>query len=298
MAIDFKIRSTVLSNGRKAFYGRVVNSNEQEFLIGYQTKYEDRFGLYNTTEIQGLKYNPVEYADQFGFYAHFIFPTVQAESKSSLMCLNTYDRARFTFGFMQFAAHVPNGDFVKYLRDLLGLPNAVEYFPRLRLINDRIHYQNDNSNPFQLEFDNSTEELMKYLNPGSSDIEHQETICAARMIHWVKNDPLHRKVQIEAGVNLYKNNMIRYHNRFNLQGFPAKVCLLICDILHQGRGTFDRISYAIDTKGNYQRAYNNLCRIGEANYKERINTIKSAISNLERQGIFNKVYDNGSNTFM
>lgn len=298
MAKDFKIRSTILSSGRKAFYARLVNSNEPEFLIGYQTKYEDRFGLYNTNLITGLQYDPAEYADQFGFYAYFILPTVQAESQSSLICLNTYDRARFTFGFMQFAAHVPNGDFVKYLRSLLGLSNALEYFPRLRLINNRIHYQNDNSNPFQLEFDNSTEELMKYLNPGSSDIEHQETICAARMIHWVKNDLMHKKIQIEAGVNLYKNNMIKYHNRFNLQGFPAKVCLLICDILHQGRGTYDRISYAIDTNGDYQRAYNNLCRIGEVKYSTRINTVKGVISKLERDGIFNKRYDSVSNSFL
>lgn len=45
--------------------------------------------------------------------------------------------------------------------------------------------------------------------------------------------------------------MIKYHNRFNLQGFPAKVCLLICDILHKGRGSYDRISYSFDTNGDY-----------------------------------------------
>jgi hypothetical protein len=49
-----------------------------------------------------------------------------------------YDRDHFTSSFLQYAAHVPNRDFVVYLRDLLNLPLAREYFPDLFLNNNRI----------------------------------------------------------------------------------------------------------------------------------------------------------------
>ena len=45
-------------------------------------------------------------------------PTAIAEG-ALFHTLNTYDRAQFTFSFLQFAAHVLDGDFVAHLRALL-----------------------------------------------------------------------------------------------------------------------------------------------------------------------------------
>jgi len=99
---------------------------------------------------KGLVYNPADYVADFGFWAYFIHPTAQAESRGSYLCLNTYDRAKFTFSFMQYAAHVPNGDFVKFFRKLLALPSGIDYFPKVVLKDSRIYYRDGNGTLSQL----------------------------------------------------------------------------------------------------------------------------------------------------
>lgn len=298
MAYDFKIRSEVNDKGKIAFYAKRAGSNEAEFFIGFKTKYKDRFGLYNSSQSSNLIYKGLDYENEFGFFAFFIEPTTKAESNSSFICLNTYDRAYFTFGFMQFAVHVPNGDFIHFLKKLLSLQNANDYFPRLKIINERIFYIADNGTKTQLEFDETSKALMEYFNPTTNEVEQQELICSARMIHWATHDPEHRKIQVGESINLYKNNLKKYHKRFGIDGYPAKICFMICDILHHGRATYDRIGYALDTNGNFEKAFINLCSIGEVNYSERINTLKKSIKILETSGIFNRFYRASSNSFV
>lgn len=297
MAIDFSITSNVLPSGRKAFYAQRVGSNESKFTIGFKTKYGDYFGLYNTLLAPTEVYRPEDYP-QYGFWSYFLYPTAIAESVGSFKCLNTYDRARFTFGFMQYAAHVPNGDFVLFLRELLTLPEGLQYFPKLTLHNGRIHYRSANGTLSPLETDQSTTALLEYLNPSLQDIENQELICSARMVHWAIHSAAHRNLQVSTAVALFKDNMKAHHFRFGLHGAPAKVCLLICDIRHQGRGTNDRIAAALNTGGNYEKAYTNLCTIGQSNYQERITTVKKHIKLLLNQGMFQKSYDAPSGEFI
>jgi len=299
MAYDFKIRSTVTDKGKTAYYAKLSGSEEPEFFVGYKTYYkaQEGYGLYNSTQKSDLVYKADTYENEFGFFAHFIAPTTKAESGGSFICLNTYDRAFFTFGFMQFAAHVPNGDFVQFLKKLLALGNAKDYFPRLELTNNRIFYVLDNGTKTQMEFDNTTRPLMEYLNPSLDDIEHQELICSARLVHWATKDKEHRRIQVSNSINLYKDNMIKYHKRLGLDGCPAKVCFMVCDILHQGRGKYDRIANALDTGGNYEKAFLNLCSVGEVNYAERINTLKKEIKAMEANGLFNKTYNAATNSF-
>jgi hypothetical protein len=298
MAYDFSISSSTLSNGRTVFYGQLMNSDESKFVIGYRTTYEGNFGLFNFSVKDGLTYIPDDYKNQFGFWPFFIYPTAKAESRGSFFCLNTYDRARFTFGFMQYAAHVPNGDFVMLFKKLLQLPNASEYFPRLVLQDDRIFYRKANSPLSQLESDTSTEALMKYLNPSLSEIENQELICSARMVHWSQNDPDHRRIQVETAIAHFQEKMVEYDQRFGLNDVPAKVCQLICDIRHQGRGTNDRIAAALNTNGDYDKAYLNLLTIGNANYAERIKTVNSTIRKLLEEGLFLKKYSSLQTEFV
>jgi hypothetical protein len=297
MSYDFSLSSGVLANGRTVHYASLNGSPEPKFVIGYRTMYEGNFGLFNTKVTPGLVYNPDDYASAFDFWAYFIYPTAMAESKGSYFCLNTYDRAKFTFSFMQYAAHVPNGDFIKFLRSLLCLPNASDYFPKLVLRDSRIFYQNSNNTLTQLETDYTSGPLMDYLNPSLQDIENQELICSARMVHWATNDPEHRKTQVESAIQLFKSNMIEYNRRFGLDGVPANVCQMICDIRHQGRGKNDRIANALNTNGNYNQAFVNLCSIGAANYSQRISTVRTTINNLSNLGIFNKKYDSSTNSF-
>ena len=95
-------------------------------------------GLTNVAGSGPLAYAAGDFANGHGFWADFIEPTAICEGRSFLT-LNTYDSAGFTFGFGQFAAHVPEGDFVKLLRALLARPEADAYFPHLELVGGRIH---------------------------------------------------------------------------------------------------------------------------------------------------------------
>ncbi|MBK8564796.1 MAG: hypothetical protein IPN76_16030 [Saprospiraceae bacterium] len=122
MAIHF-----TFSNTGKNQFGKTFD-NPAPFPIGFSTSYLGNLGLMHSKLIDGCVYKPEEYTEEHGFWAHFIYPTSICESQGSFLCLNTYDRAKFTFTFMQYAAHVPNGDFVKYFRELLKLPLASEYF--------------------------------------------------------------------------------------------------------------------------------------------------------------------------
>jgi hypothetical protein len=298
MAYDFILSSGTLANGRTAHYATLAGSNQPKFVIGYRTLYLGNSGLYNVSIINNLVYKPEDYANQLGFWAYFIYPTAKAESKGSYLCLNTYDRAQFTFSFMQYAAHVPNGDFIKFFKKLLALPIAAQYFPKIVLQNGRIFYRNPNGILTQLEDDVSTQPLMNYFNPGLSEVENQELICAARMVHWASNDAEHRKIQVETAIDHFKNNMKDYDKRFGLNNVPAKVCQVICDIRHQGRGTNDRIALALNTNGDYDKAFRNLLSIGEVNYSTRINTVKSTINDLINKGLFNKKYDSATNNFV
>jgi len=298
VAYDFLLSSRTLSNGRTAHYARLAGTNQPEFLIGFRTSYKNNYGLFNPLKTNGVVYDPIDFFEDKGFWAHFIYPTAKAESNGSFYCLNTYDRARFTFGFMQFAAHVPNGDFVKWFKTLMTLPNARDYFPKISLQDGRLYYSNGRSAPYALEDDSCTELLMKYLNPSLSEIENQELICSARMVHWALYDPDHRKCQVDTTLELWKQNMAYYHTRFNLDGTPASVCQLICDILHQGRGDYNQIAAAINTNKDWKKAFSNLLLIGDPGFRSRIDTVKNTIATLVRTKIFNTSYDSTTNSFV
>jgi len=298
MAYSFNITSNVLPSGRTAYYAKLTNSNDPKFTIGYRTKYLDNFGLYNVDTKNGMVYQPDLFSATYGFWADFIYPTAYVESRGSFFCFNTYDRAKFTFGFMQYAAHVPNGDFVKFLRELLKLPLAPDYFPRLELKDNRIHYRHANQTLTPLENDTSSQALMDYLNPTLLEIDTQETICTARMVHWAQHDEQNRLTQVRLAIDHYKTNLPRYHTRLNLDQAPAKICLVVCDILHQGRGTYDRIASALNTNGNQEQAYTNLLIIGNSNYSSRINSLKRKITEGLNTGILNKTYHAATNTFV
>jgi hypothetical protein len=69
-----------------------------------------------------------------------MWPTIVAESAGGHhLLVNTYDRARFTFGFYQLAAHTPDDNLILLFRELLKLQNAATYFPDLTLQSNRVH---------------------------------------------------------------------------------------------------------------------------------------------------------------
>lgn len=149
------------------------------FFVGDDVKYLSRRGLRNLKAADGPVYKASDWEAQHGHWARLLQATAECESQGSFHCLNSYDRAAFTFGFTQSAAHVADGDFVRLFRGLLALPEAKDYFPYLQLQGGRIVYvRNGEVKP--LETATSTQALMDYLNPDAASVGDQERICATQ----------------------------------------------------------------------------------------------------------------------
>lgn len=104
------------------YWGRCGNG--AAFFIGRRLRYQGRVGLGNGfpgCPPAPIRYQAEDYRARFGLWADLIAPTIAGEG-GSFTALNSYDRAAFSFGIGQFAAHVPEGDFVCLLRTLLELP--------------------------------------------------------------------------------------------------------------------------------------------------------------------------------
>lgn len=252
---------------------------ERAFFVGRRVEYEGKIGLYNIftgSRLEKLYYQSADHAGQFGFWAHFIEPTAYCEGRSFLT-LNTYDRAAFTFGFGQFAAHVPNGDFIRYFRDLLGMAESREYFPHLGIVDGHVHRVEFDSKPVPLENDESTAPLMAYLNPNLGDVQDEEVIAAAKLIHWTSQHAPARAAQVRQMVATYRTFMRRADQRVGIDRRPAKQCCVIADILHHGRGgreTWPKIDRALRQSDPYEA----LLTIGLPKWKERIRTLRNAIA--------------------
>lgn len=269
-----KVVSFSLENGNQ-YFGKI---DGQRFFIGSRVSYLEGKGLQNLRGTSAQRYDREAYRPAYGFWADFIHPTAWAEG-ALFHTLNTYDRARFTFSFLQFAAHVPNGDFVRYLRALLALPLAQEYFPDLALDGGRVCKVTDNG-LVALESDASTSGLMDYLNPSLEQVEDTEIIQAAKFIHWAQNDPQHREVQLDVGIGLFKSQMLGYARQYRLDGAQDTVCLVVADIRHQGRAKSPVIVSALQQP----KPLDALLKIGELEYRERIRTLKAEISRLTAEG--------------
>ncbi|SAL85989.1 hypothetical protein AWB68_07870 [Caballeronia choica] len=286
-----KLVSFSLKQGSK-YYGNVDNG--PTFFIGSRVSYRDGKGLMNLSgDDPKQRYDRNVFRGKYGFWADFIHPTAMSEG-ALFHTLNTYDRARFTFSFLQFAAHVPDGDFVIYLRRLLALPLAAEYFPDLKLVNGRVHRVRDGVEA-ALESATTTEPLLDYFNPTLKEIEDTEVIQAARLIHWVQNDVAHRELQIEVGIKIFKNAMFHYAKRYALDGTKDVVCLIIADIRHQGRARDPEIIHALSESDPISA----LLKIGDSQYPDRIKVLVKEIHDLREDGTLGKrIYNLATRDFV
>ena len=249
------------------------------FFVGRRVPYEGNIGLYNIfagSKLQKLNFVAADFAPTLGFWADFIEPTALCEGRNFLT-LNTYDTAAFTFGFGQFAAHVADGDFVKYFRRILGLPEASAYFPHLAVVGGRICSTDPVLKP--LEDKDSTAPLMRYLNPDLTEVQDAEVIAAAKFIHWTSASVAARQAQVEEMVAAFKAFMLRADLRVGIDGRGADQCCVIADILHHGRGgkntTWPLIAEALASSKPFEA----LIAIGAPKWNERKETLRKAINN-------------------
>ncbi|MES5482108.1 hypothetical protein QMZ05_05065 [Bradyrhizobium sp. INPA03-11B] len=250
------------------------------FFVGCQTSYHDKSsgedfeGLYNVPrrELPKLNYRASDYRAMYKFWADFIEPTSKCEG-GNFLTLNTYDRARFTWGFGQFGAHIPDGDFVRFFRDLIGRPENGDYFPDLAVKDGRI-VKVTGAASLPMETATSTAPLMDYLNPTVSSVEDTEVVAAAKLIHWATNVEQARDLQVMHMIAVFKSSMRDSDTRLGLDGRGADICLAICDIRHQGRARMPAIQAALSSS----RPLNNLLALGSIAYPERCATLKDEIA--------------------
>jgi len=251
---------------------------EEPFFVGRRMRYGTRLGLSNIfggSPLTPLAYQAENYVPDFGIWAQIIAPTAACEG-GSFLALNSYDRAGFTFGVTQFAAHVPNGDFVRLLRVLLARPEAADYFPMLRLINGQIHLAATGSVQ-PLEGPDSTAALMAWLNPSGDAIEAAEIEAAARLIHWTQRSRAARLAQIAQTIASFTAYLRRAGRKVPMEGRAATHCCILADLLHHGRGgrqVWAAISQALAAADPLDA----MLAIGGASWPERVDTLRREIA--------------------
>jgi hypothetical protein len=251
-----------------------------DFLVGRRVRYGAFKGLMNDEPVPRLRYRAEDWRERHGIWADWIEPIARVEG-GHFHTLNTYDRARCTFGFLQAGAHVAGGQFVRWLRAVLALPDAAASFPDLGLDQGRIvHLADGDGAPRPLEDDRGTAGLLDYLNPGPHEVEDVEVIQAARLIHRVRNDAEARALQVAIGVTALQESLGQYAARYGLDGADDITCLLVADIRHQGRAPHVAIGRALATTDPHAA----LLALGAERYPERIARLRAAVEELRREG--------------
>lgn len=285
-------RIDVVSDGGR-YYASV--DGEPRFYVGTDVRYGPRRGLTNAANPPGPRYKPQDFEAVHGDWAWYLFPTITCESRGHFTCLNTYDRAAFTFGHIQLAVHTPDDNFVLLFRELLRDPAASMYFPELRLSNGRIHILDESGGLAPLESAESTSPLMSYFNPRPDRVDLEEAEKAARLVDWSIRHPNMRDQQVAFAVRQQRRKLRQHAGKLLLDGTVDKLCLVVLDILHQGRAGYSAIRTALAASDPFDA----LLSLGASQYRERVATLRAGIRDLEASGkVGAKVFDASSGEFV
>ena len=277
---------------------------EQPFFVGREIL-DSAKGFYGLFFPQGTYYGPVyrgdDYVDDIDHWAYLLEATGYCESKNRFNLTNTYDRAKFTFGFYQLAAHTPRDNLILLFRELAADPDMAGYFPELKMLNGRLHRVDavggatDLEREFQVGSEVQLSNFMDYLNPRRKEIDRQEILHSARLIHWANTGPRMRAAQVRIGAEILQRKMTeRYHPWFNLHGKSDIICLAVADVLHQGRGGKTTVRKALAQPKPLEA----LLKIADTAYHQRNVDLRQAIDTLKAAGkIGHKVYDAATNEF-
>jgi hypothetical protein len=273
------------------------------YLVGQTVSFKDgdgnHRGLYQTrvlNEIPALFYDRKQSEAELGLWAHFIWPTVVAESSGGHhLLVNTYDRARFTFGFYQLAAHTPNDNLILLFRELLLLPKAQSYFPDLTLKNGKVHrIENGSAKSLEVvtnvhrpngKFEDQIVGFMTYLNPDTTSAGSSEAANAARLMHWLMNDSEAVAASVRVATQIMRRKVRHQAAAYKLTGKDPRLAIWVSDISHQGRGSASSIKAAL-AEPMLAAQLAALSVIGTANYRPRIASVKASIKTLTNEGIF------------
>jgi hypothetical protein len=307
-AIDFSI--THEGEPQKAFTKWFAKPSDggKKFLVGYTVSFKDGDGAHKglaitrfLNEAPKLYYNRVTAAQDFGLWSHFIWPTVFVESAGGHhLLVNTYDRARFTFGFYQLAAHTPDDNLILLFRRLLTLPRAVDYFPDLQLKSGRVACKVDGKlesleTVTTVHRPNGKKEkqivgFMTYLNPDTSTVGEVEAKNSAKLMHWLLNDADAVKASVEVAMDIMRKKAKTIASDYKLRGKQPELAIWASDITHQGRGSAEEIEAAL-AESTLSAKLDALFAIGSDNPKwdGRRKAVRDKIATLMAEKVFNGV---------
>lgn len=273
--------------------GREVNQPAQRF-----------HGIRNNIpENHSPIYRAADYVDELDHWAVLLQVTGHCESGNRFNLVNTYDRAKFTFGFYQLAAHTPRDNLILLFRRLAELPAFKSYFPELEMRNGRLTRRDSNGGFTDLEQEfvapnGETQILlfMNYLNPNRVPIDRQEVLQAARLIHWCGADAAMRRAQVQVSAEILQGKMMRrYHPKLGLDGRSDVICAIVADIFHQGRAKFTQVRAILDGPSPVDK----LLRINDSAHANRNAHLREAIKSAKDAGLLgNKIYKAAANEFV
>ena len=230
------------------------------------------------------------------------------ESSGYFNRLNTYDRAAFTFGFFQLAAHTPNDNLVLLFRRAAVENSAFQVlFPDLRLADGVLH-RDLGTHTVSLEkqyprpghpSEKNLKDFMTYLNADGTSIDDRELSASARLVHLANSDEAFNRLQVNVAAQITMGKLrSAYSVWYNLNGVSDLICTAIADIHHQGRGTKTEVRNALSSASTVQGKVSALCKVGQANHAERCATLKQALGKAEADGHLGvSVFDKASGLF-
>ena len=258
-------------------------------------------------EIPQVLYDRNAAEAEWGLWAHFLWPTVTAESYGGYhLIYNTYDRARFTFGFYQLAAHTPGDNLILLFRELLALPSAKNYFPDLALVDGKVVQIVGSGHQSLEEITKVTRpngkkesqllHLMKYFNPDDKAMEQTEALRCAQMTYWLIDDPDALDAAVRVPFKIMLTKIGKRVGPLKLVGRRPELAIWISDILHQGRGKtktqspLDKVKAAL-AQPTYEKQYAALYDIGSEvpDYDGRRKTVDKCIKTLQAEKRFDGV---------
>jgi Uncharacterized protein conserved in bacteria (DUF2272)/Bacterial SH3 domain len=294
-------------------YEATPSDGRPAFFVGRATVYPRRPGP-GVRQRKGLFQHPADLArlTQFGIYdrhkeatrhpewAFAIWPSVLAESGGYYGRINSYDRALYTYGFYQLAAHTPDENLILLFRRLLQLPSASRFFPDLVLKTvggkSLVHLRRGNEF-VNLEVKNANDDLgrfMRYLNSDDQRIDEAELRASTRLLDWTQLEESARDTQVDTGIEIAAKKLKAAVTR---SWDPAKplsprLAIWISDIRHQGRGTrrvFEFIRAALqsdDPEAQLRRVPGTVA--------SRVSAVNKGLEDLDNDGFLDQyVYVNG-----
>ncbi|MGF1860558.1 hypothetical protein [Photobacterium profundum] len=287
----------------RQWFASLDGNRSKRFYVGRETKNGSYVGLFmRPNEYYGPTYRAEDYIDRYDHWTQLLELTGYCESKNRFNLINTYDSAKFTFGFYQLAAHTAHDNLILLFRALMGLPNSSDYFPELALHHGRLHRVNEDGGITDLEVESRTgpggrrqlQRFMDFLNAKRLEHDRQEVLQSARVIHWANEDKLLRELQVEVACDILQTKMEqRYARWYDLDGKSDTICALIADIHHQGRASKNKVKAALRS-GNPEEKLITI----NSGYKGRIADLRSKLKDMEAKGQLGlKTYDAGLNEF-